>query len=235
MLFQFPLGRAKRAGTVSSSRANYQVEDRQCQIRFSFNSTLLKDADQRWNFLMRTTSKLWTFMCPISRDPTATKAIPLSHAARGVFLMFLREPEAIYLAREARGSNNAEIIAYNPLVYLSAIGPETILGNIVELDSLVDNCAQTLGWTVAKSKYPNTIEIRTTIAGDNRAALQAFYDAVDQVALLLSSKNKFGFVAGGRCHGEMSRGGVFVSLGQTGVRTQTDYCQRYLECEECVE
>lgn len=121
--------------------------------------------------------------------------------------MFLREPEAIQFAKSLVDEQR-EIIRYNPLVYLTAIGPDAVLGNLVELDSLVENLRQH-GFDAMVSKYPNTIEIRSRIDGDDREALQAFFDSVDQMGLLLSAKNKFGFVTGGRCSGEVYRGQPF--------------------------
>jgi hypothetical protein len=146
-------------------------------------------------------------------------------------MYYLRDSEAIDFAARLVEEQHT-VIGYDLCVYCSGIGPDTIHGRKLYLDSVVNELRELLDWELSVSDYPHTFEVLFKIEGDDQAALDDNLDNVRKVALALSLRNCLGFVVGSSSPGTRYQGQPFslkMGLAERNVRGLTPAQLAYVE------
>ena len=151
------------------------------------------------------------------------RALSLMHPDGRKLMYYLRDSEAIKFAAGLVEEQNT-VIGYDLCVYCSGIGPDTIHGRKLYLDSVVNELRELLDWDLSVPDYPYTFEVSFKIEGDDQAALDDNLDEVRKVALALSLRNGLGFVVGSSSPGTRYQGQPFslkMGLVERNVRGLT--------------
>jgi len=162
---------------------------------------------------------------------STVRALPLMHADGRKLMYYLSGPAAVEFAQGLVEEQKA-IIGYDLCVYCSGIGPDTIHGRKLHLDSVVESLQQLLGWDVVTSEYPHTFEVSFKIEGDDQAALDHRLGQVHKIALALSLHNRLGFVVGSTSPGTRYQGQPFPlrwGLEERSARTLSGSHLAYID------
>ncbi|OGD17950.1 MAG: hypothetical protein A2Y69_07015 [Candidatus Aminicenantes bacterium RBG_13_59_9] len=160
---------------------------------------------------------------PEEYSHSVVKALPLDHPDGRKIMYYMKDSAAIDFAKELVSEQN-EIIGYDLCIYCSGIAPETIRGEKICLEGVVENLIKLPGVDAVLSDYPNTFEVSFKIEGDDRKALREKLDLVHKIVLALSLSNRIGFVVGNISQGERFRGQPFslkLGLQETNIRALT--------------
>ncbi len=148
-------------------------------------------------------------------------ALPLIKFSEDNKLMFyMIEEETITYAKQL--VNDAKtIIGYSPVAYCTVTSFESSKGHNILFEDLIDSLNKITEWEIKKSKYPNTIEIRHNIKSGSQEFLTAYINEIEDVAMLVSLKNKKGFQISAFSQGEYTNGqpfGITWGLQQNSLK-----------------